>query len=76
MTFPQVHRNDRLRCENHVYATGARIDEPLLIVEGAFISEVTSRSRREIPEHCRHFDFAEAVLAPAFIEFTVALVMM
>jgi N-acetylglucosamine-6-phosphate deacetylase len=54
-----------------MYTPLERIDEPLLMVEDGFISEVTARSRREIPEHCQHFDFGDAVLAPAFIDIHI-----
>jgi N-acetylglucosamine-6-phosphate deacetylase len=48
-----------------------RIEEPLLLVEDGFIAEVTSRTRRELPEQCQEFNFADAILAPAFIDIHI-----
>jgi N-acetylglucosamine-6-phosphate deacetylase len=48
-----------------------RIDEPLLLVQDGCISEVSSRARREIPEHCQQVDFGDSVLAPAFIDIHI-----
>ena len=48
-----------------------RIEQPLLLVEGGVIVEVTSQARREVPGHCRAVDFGDGILAPGFIDIHI-----
>jgi len=48
-----------------------RVEQPLLIIEGGRIVEVTSRASREVPGSARHINFEEEVLAPAFIDMHI-----
>ena len=48
-----------------------RIEEPLLLLDGTTIAEVTSRSARELPKGCRSFSFPRSVLAPAYIDIHI-----
>jgi N-acetylglucosamine-6-phosphate deacetylase len=47
------------------------IQEPLLLLDGGTIAEVSSRSSRELPKGARNFDFPEAVLAPAYLDIHI-----
>jgi N-acetylglucosamine-6-phosphate deacetylase len=48
-----------------------RIEQPLLLVEGSSIVEVTSRTHRETPAGSRGLDFPGAVLAPGFVDIHI-----
>ena len=48
-----------------------RIEQPLLLMDGARFVEVTSRVSREAPGNCRLVDFGDAVLAPGFIDMHI-----
>jgi N-acetylglucosamine-6-phosphate deacetylase len=48
-----------------------RIEQPLLLVEDAFVVEVTSRSRQELPKGSRVLDFPDGILAPGFIDIHI-----
>ena len=48
-----------------------RIEQPLLLLDGGKIAEVTSRAARELPQGARHFDFPGAVLAPAYLDIHI-----
>ncbi len=48
-----------------------RIEQPMLLVEDGSIVEVTSRTRRELPENGRSVDFKDAILAPGFIDIHI-----
>jgi N-acetylglucosamine-6-phosphate deacetylase len=48
-----------------------RIEQPLLLVEGGVVIEVTSRARREIPANCRVVDFYDDILAPGFVDIHI-----
>src|ERR1700690_1490508 len=48
-----------------------RIEQPLLLVEGGVIVEVTSQARREVPGHCRAVDFGDGILAPGFVDIHI-----
>jgi N-acetylglucosamine-6-phosphate deacetylase len=48
-----------------------RIEQPLLLVEGGLIAEVTSRAQREVPGNCRVVDFGDGMLAPGFIDIHI-----
>ena len=47
------------------------IEQPLLLLDGGKIVEVTSRAVRELPRGCRSFDFPGAVLAPAYLDIHI-----
>lgn len=48
-----------------------RMENPLLLLDGEAIAEVTSRAAREIPAGSPTFDFPGAVLAPAYLDIHV-----
>src|ERR1700730_7417607 len=48
-----------------------RIEQPLLLVEGRSIVEITSRTHREFPKDCRSVDFRDGILAPGFIDIHI-----
>lgn len=48
-----------------------RIEQPLLLLEGEVIAEVTSRAARELPRGCRCLDFPGALLAPAYLDIHI-----
>ena len=48
-----------------------RIEQPLLLVEGGSIVEVTSRVEREAPAGSREVDFPGGILAPGFIDMHI-----
>lgn len=47
------------------------IEEPLLLLDGAQIAEVSSRAAREFPRGCCSFNFPGAVLAPAYLDIHI-----
>ena len=47
------------------------IEQPLLLLDGEKITEVTSRAAREVPKAARHLDFPGAVLAPAYLDIHI-----
>ena len=53
---------------NRLYTPGEEIQNPLLVVEDGLISEVSSRSTKEVPGHASLVDFGDAVLAPGFVD--------
>jgi N-acetylglucosamine-6-phosphate deacetylase len=48
-----------------------RIEQPLLLMDGGAIVEVTSRAGREVPTNIRLVDFADGILAPGFIDLHI-----
>ncbi|HLO08548.1 MAG TPA: N-acetylglucosamine-6-phosphate deacetylase [Terriglobales bacterium] len=48
-----------------------RIEQPLLLMDGGSIVEVTSRAAREVPTNIRLVDFADGILAPGFIDLHI-----
>jgi N-acetylglucosamine-6-phosphate deacetylase len=48
-----------------------RIEQPLLLVEGGVIVEVTTRAGREVPRDCRLVDFDDGVLVPGLIDIHI-----
>jgi N-acetylglucosamine-6-phosphate deacetylase len=48
-----------------------RIEQPLLLLDGGKIAEVTSRAAREVLKGARNFDFPGAVLAPAYLDLHI-----
>jgi N-acetylglucosamine-6-phosphate deacetylase len=53
---------------SRLYTPIDEIRNPLLVVEDGLVSEVTSRSAKEIPAKAFLVDFGDAVLAPGFID--------
>src|SRR5215472_13308873 len=47
------------------------IEQPLLLLDGEKVAEVTSRAARELPQGARHFDFPGDVLAPAYLDIHI-----
>lgn len=55
-----------------LYTPLEEIQRPLIFVENGFITEVSSRSQKEIPSTASLVDFgAEAVLAPGFVDIHI-----
>jgi len=48
-----------------------RIEQPLLLMDGGSMVEVTSRAGREVPTNIRLVDFADGILAPGFIDLHI-----
>jgi len=48
-----------------------RIEQPLVLLDGAHIVEVTSRVERSVPVNSRHIDFPDATLAPGFLDIHI-----
>ena len=48
-----------------------RIDDPLLLVDGRTITEISSRRAREVPKNSRLVDFGDAILAPGFVDIHI-----
>src|SRR5271155_2867172 len=59
-------------CANRLYTPQEEIHDPLLFIEDGFISTVSSRAQKEIPNHSTVVDLtkdaAGAILAPGFID--------
>ncbi|HKS76062.1 MAG TPA: N-acetylglucosamine-6-phosphate deacetylase [Terriglobales bacterium] len=48
-----------------------RVEEPILMLDGALIADVRSRRASEIPSGCRVIDFGDGVLAPGFVDIHI-----
>jgi len=48
-----------------------RIEQPLLLLEGSSVVEVTSTTRREVPRNCRVVDFGDGILAPGLVDLHI-----
>src|SRR6202795_5143602 len=53
---------------SRLYTPVEEVDQPLLVVEDGLISEVSSRSAKEVPGKATLIDFGDAVLAPGFVD--------
>jgi N-acetylglucosamine-6-phosphate deacetylase len=53
---------------SRLYTPVEEINQPLLVVEDGLISEIGSRSAKEVPGKARVIDFRDAVLAPGFVD--------
>ncbi len=51
-----------------LYTPIEEIQNPLLVVEDGLISEVSSRSMKEVPGNTSLIDFGDTVLAPGFVD--------
>ena len=51
-----------------LYTPVEEIQNPLLVVEDGRISELSSRSSKEVPDDASLVDFGDAVLAPGFFD--------
>ena len=51
-----------------LYTPLEEIQNPLVFVEGGVITDLASRSTREIPANTALIDFADAVIAPGFVD--------
>src|SRR5271167_3200797 len=54
-----------------LYTPLERVENPLLLLEGQHIVEVTSQAARQIPAGARVVDFGEAVVAPGFLDIHI-----
>ncbi len=48
-----------------------RIEQPLVLLEGESIVEVTTRAHREVPRGCRVADFGDGILVPGLIDIHI-----
>jgi N-acetylglucosamine-6-phosphate deacetylase len=55
-------------CANRLYTPQEEIQSPLLFIEDGIVSAISSRSEREIPKNATIIDFADAILAPGFVD--------
>ena len=53
---------------SRLYTPTEEIENPLLVVEDELISELFSRSTKELPDNTSLIDFGQAVLAPGFVD--------
>src|SRR6202162_5846288 len=53
---------------SRLYTPVEEVDQPLLVVEDGRLSEVCSRSVKEVPGKATLIDFGDAVLAPGFVD--------
>ncbi|HEY3617577.1 MAG TPA: N-acetylglucosamine-6-phosphate deacetylase [Candidatus Sulfotelmatobacter sp.] len=53
---------------SRLYTPVEEINQPLLVVEDGLISDIGSRSAKEVPGKARVIDFPDAVLAPGFVD--------
>lgn len=53
---------------SRLYTPLEEIQNPLLVVEDGVISEVSSRSAKEVPANVPVIDFGDAILAPGFVD--------
>ncbi len=53
---------------SRLYTPIEEIENPLLVVEDELISELFSRSTKELPDNTSLIDFGQAVLAPGFVD--------
>jgi N-acetylglucosamine-6-phosphate deacetylase len=56
---------------SRLYTPVEEIQNPLLVVEDGRISEVSSRSSKEVPGNISLIDFGDAVLAPGFVDIHI-----
>jgi N-acetylglucosamine-6-phosphate deacetylase len=56
---------------SRLYTPVEEINQPLLVVEDGLISEIGSRSAKEVPGKARVIDFQDAVLAPGFVDIHI-----
>lgn len=54
-----------------LYTPIEEIQDPLLVVEDGLISEVFSRSTKEVPANASLVDFGDVVLAPGFVDIHI-----
>lgn len=54
-----------------LYTPVEEIQNPLLVVEDGLISEVSSRSTKEVPANAALVDFGDVVLAPGFVDIHI-----
>jgi N-acetylglucosamine-6-phosphate deacetylase len=56
---------------SRLYTPVEEINQPLLVVEDGLISDIGSRSAKEVPGKARVIDFQNAVLAPGFVDIHI-----
>jgi N-acetylglucosamine-6-phosphate deacetylase len=54
-----------------LYTPAEEIIDPIVVIEDGRISEVSSRSTKEVPAHTSLIDFGDAVLAPGFVDIHI-----
>lgn len=54
-----------------LYTPLERVDNPLLLLDGQHIADVTSQAARAVPAGTRVVDFGDAVLAPGFLDIHI-----
>src|SRR5580704_13267662 len=55
-------------CASRLYTPQEEIQNPLLFIEDGLISAVSSRAQKEVPKGATTVDFADAILAPGFVD--------
>src|ERR1022692_1163427 len=53
---------------SRLYTPQEEIQNPLLLIEDGLISAVSSRAQQDVPKNATVFDFADAILAPGFVD--------
>jgi N-acetylglucosamine-6-phosphate deacetylase len=48
-----------------------RIEQPLVLIEGESVVDVTTRAHREVPRGCRVVDFGDGILVPGLIDIHI-----
>jgi len=48
-----------------------RMEQPLVLLEGSSVVEVTSTTCREVPRNCRVVDFGDGILAPGLVDIHI-----
>lgn len=56
---------------SRLYTPSNCVEQPLLLIDGDTIAEISSRTAREIPAGTRITDFGEAILAPGFVDIHI-----
>ena len=56
---------------NRLFTPQEQIDDPLLLVDGRTIAEISSRRERKVSKNSRLVDFGDAVLAPGFVDIHI-----
>jgi N-acetylglucosamine-6-phosphate deacetylase len=54
-----------------LYTPLERVDNPLLLLDGQHVADVTSQAARAVPAGARVVDFGDAVLAPGYLDIHI-----
>jgi len=56
---------------SRLYTPLEQVDQPLVLVEGHRVTEISSRAARDIPQGAHLVDFGDSLLAPGFIDIHI-----